>query len=162
MIDLYKANGQLKARAKLEYDYKEAVIAKAKEEWLEAQKMAYDTQFKTVEILDDSDSVIGFDYQENCPTFEDWLNETVVVSEAVEATETTPYIPAVIELVREFVAPEVTQVQVADYLKSRYADLRRAEYPDYAVFTDAWVKGDEAGMEAYRQACLAVKAKYSK
>jgi hypothetical protein len=39
---------------------------------------------------------------------------------------------------------------------------RIREYPPITDFADAWVKQDEDALEEYRQACLAVKAKYPK
>lgn len=39
---------------------------------------------------------------------------------------------------------------------------RRRAYPPLADFADAWVKQDEAALEAYRQKCLDVKAQYPK
>lgn len=39
---------------------------------------------------------------------------------------------------------------------------RSLEYPPIEDFADAWVKNDTAALEEYRQACLAVKAKYPK
>lgn len=43
-----------------------------------------------------------------------------------------------------------------------YAEKRASEYPPITDYADAWVKNDEVALEAYRQACLAVKAKYPK
>jgi hypothetical protein len=43
-----------------------------------------------------------------------------------------------------------------------YAELRTAEYPDYRDYLDGIVKGDQAQVQAYIDACLAVKAKYPK
>lgn len=43
-----------------------------------------------------------------------------------------------------------------------YAQLRAAEYPPMADYMDGLVKGDAAQMQAYINACLAVKAKYPK
>ncbi len=43
-----------------------------------------------------------------------------------------------------------------------YAQLRAAEYPDYRDYLDGVVKGDQAQIDAYITACLAVKAKYPK
>ncbi len=43
-----------------------------------------------------------------------------------------------------------------------YSLQRAAEYPSMKDFADAWVKNDNAALEAYRQKCLAVKAKYPK
>ena len=43
-----------------------------------------------------------------------------------------------------------------------YQELRAAEYPDYRDYLDGVVKGDQAQIDAYIAACLAVKAKYPK
>lgn len=43
-----------------------------------------------------------------------------------------------------------------------YKDLRAAEYPDYREYLDGVVKGDQAQIDTYITACLAVKAKYPK
>lgn len=43
-----------------------------------------------------------------------------------------------------------------------YQRLRAAEYPPMADYIDGIVKGDQAQVQAYIDACLAVKAKYPK
>jgi hypothetical protein len=43
-----------------------------------------------------------------------------------------------------------------------YADKRRSEYPSFIDYLDGIVKGDQAQVQAYIDACLAVKAKYPK
>jgi hypothetical protein len=43
-----------------------------------------------------------------------------------------------------------------------YKSKRAAEYPPMADYLDAVVKGDQAQIDAYIAACLAVKAKYPK
>jgi hypothetical protein len=43
-----------------------------------------------------------------------------------------------------------------------YKDQRAAEYPDFRDYLDGIVKGDDAQVQAYIDACLAVKAKYPK
>lgn len=43
-----------------------------------------------------------------------------------------------------------------------YYQKRAAEYPDFREYLDGIVKGDEAQIDAYKKACLAVKAKYPK
>lgn len=43
-----------------------------------------------------------------------------------------------------------------------YADYRRAEYPPIADYLDGVVKSDQAQIDAYIAACLAVKDKYPK
>jgi hypothetical protein len=44
----------------------------------------------------------------------------------------------------------------------RVRSQRAAEYPPIADYIDGIVKGDQAQMQAYIDACLAVKAKYPK
>ena len=43
-----------------------------------------------------------------------------------------------------------------------YKDKRAAEYPPITDYIDGVVKGDQAQVQAYIDACLAVKAKYPK
>lgn len=43
-----------------------------------------------------------------------------------------------------------------------YQELRAAAYPPAADYLDGIVKGDAAQVQAYVDACLAVKAKYPK
>ena len=43
-----------------------------------------------------------------------------------------------------------------------YAEKRIREYPPYTDYIDGIVKGDNAQVQAYIDACLAVKAKYPK
>jgi hypothetical protein len=55
-----------------------------------------------------------------------------------------------------------TEADLDEYLKTRYAECRKAEYPPMAEYLDAIVKGDTVAQEAYTDKCLAVKAKYPK
>jgi hypothetical protein len=70
---------------------------------------------------------------------------------------------------------EITKLEVEIIGKQNYEAAREVEitemdyvrqrltaYPELGQFVDAWVKGDEAALEEYRQDCLAVKAKYPK
>jgi len=43
-----------------------------------------------------------------------------------------------------------------------YQELRAAEYPPMTDYLDGIVKGDQAQVQKYIDACLAVKAKYPK
>lgn len=56
----------------------------------------------------------------------------------------------------QFIKPE----PVVDPLA--YQAQRAAEYPPMADYIDGIVKGDEAQVQVYIDACLAVKAKYPK
>lgn len=55
-----------------------------------------------------------------------------------------------------FVPPYVAPVEID------YRVQRAAEYPPMADYLDGIVKGDQAQVQAYIDACLAVKAKYPK
>lgn len=46
--------------------------------------------------------------------------------------------------------------------KTEYQRQRAAEYPPMADYIDGIVKGDQAQVQTYINACLAVKAKYPK
>lgn len=48
------------------------------------------------------------------------------------------------------------------YDKEEYKRLRAKEYPPITDYLDAVVKGDQAQVQAYIDACLSVKAKYPK
>lgn len=45
---------------------------------------------------------------------------------------------------------------------NEYKEKRAAEYPDFREYLDGVVKGDQAQIKKYIDACLAVKAKYPK
>jgi hypothetical protein len=56
-------------------------------------------------------------------------------------------------------------VETESYLAQKLLDvqeLRAKEYPSMADYLDGIVKGDQAQVQAYIDACLAVKAKYPK
>lgn len=61
----------------------------------------------------------------------------------------------------EAILTELARLQ-AEYEATKYQRLRAAEYPDFREYLDAVVKGDDAQMQSYIEACLAVKAKYPK
>jgi len=58
--------------------------------------------------------------------------------------------------------PILTQEELDADLLNNVHQRRILEYPPLTDFADAWVKQDETALEEYRQACLAVKAKYPK
>ena len=67
----------------------------------------------------------------------------------------------VIEMTEEEIAAEVA-LQAADWDAKPYDEKRAAEYPPMVDYLDGLVKGDQAQIDAYIAACLAVKAKYPK
>lgn len=62
---------------------------------------------------------------------------------------------------KEEVEAEVARLQ-KEWEDTEYQRLRAAEYPDFKEYLDGIVKGDAEQMQAYIDACLAVKAKYPK
>jgi hypothetical protein len=59
------------------------------------------------------------------------------------------------------VEAEVARLQ-KEWDDAEYQRLRAKEYPDVKEYLDGLVKGDTEQMQAYIDACLAVKAKYPK
>jgi len=53
-------------------------------------------------------------------------------------------------------------IQKAEYEKTAYQRKRSAEYPPMTDYLDGIVKNNHAQVQAYIDACLAVKAKYPK
>lgn len=66
----------------------------------------------------------------------------------------------------EITAIELEAIQSTEVLDAfnalTYAQKREREYPPVADYLDGIVKGDQAQIDAYTAACLAVKAKYPK
>lgn len=56
----------------------------------------------------------------------------------------------------------LNQVQAAFFARMSYKERRKSEYPPVADYIDGVVKGDQAQIDAYVAACLAVKAKHPK
>ena len=59
------------------------------------------------------------------------------------------------------ITEEVVRLE-AEYEAKEYQRKRAAEYPPMSDYLDGVVKGDQAQIDAYVAACLAVKAKYPK
>lgn len=72
-------------------------------------------------------------------------------------------IPFTAEEEAEWDAKEVAfAAKQAELAKTQYQRDRAAEYPPIADYLDGIVKGDQAQVQMYIDACLAVKAKYPK
>ena len=110
---------------------------------------------------------IDYSEDETYLTLQEYMDETRVVQEAVEATYDedgmvlTEAVAEVTESVRPYVAKDVADI-VDAYVNSKYKELRAKEYPPIEDYVDAVVKDDTEAIEAYIEACLAVKAKYPK
>jgi hypothetical protein len=70
-------------------------------------------------------------------------------------------IPAIPPVTEAEIAAEITRLQ-AEYDAKEYQRKRAAEYPPITDYIDGVVKGDQAQIQSYINACLAVKAKYPK
>ncbi len=72
-------------------------------------------------------------------------------------------IPFTLQEEAEFDAMEVAHAaeQIA-LARTKYQRDRAVEYPPITDYIDGVVKGDQAQVQAYIDACLAVKAKYPK
>ena len=110
---------------------------------------------------------IDYSEDETYLTLQEYMDETRVVQEAVEATYDedgmvlTEAVAEVTESVRPYVAKDVADI-VDAYVNSKYKELRAKEYPPIEDYVDAVVKDDAEAIEAYIEACLAVKVKYPK
>lgn len=61
----------------------------------------------------------------------------------------------------ESILAEIVRLQ-EEYDALSYQRQRAIEYPDFREYLDGIVKGDQAQIDAYTAACLAVKEKYPK
>lgn len=69
--------------------------------------------------------------------------------------------PAVAPVTDEQIDAEILRLE-QEHASKEYQRQRAAEYPDFRDYLDGIVKGDQAQIQAYVDACLAVKAKYPK
>jgi len=61
----------------------------------------------------------------------------------------------------DIAAAQATE-QYKNWMATQYQRDRASEYPPVTDYLDGIVKGDQAQVQAYIDACLAVKAKYPK
>jgi len=66
-----------------------------------------------------------------------------------------------VEIDEEKINAEIARLD-AEAQAVEYKKLRAKEYPDFREYLDGIVKGDQEQVQAYIDACLAVKAKYPK
>ena len=69
-----------------------------------------------------------------------------------------------VDLTEEEIAHKLLEekVYLEEKLANQYKESRQSEYPPMVDYIDGIVKGDQAQVQAYIDACLAVKAKYPK
>lgn len=63
---------------------------------------------------------------------------------------------------RDCTPEEVAEIELRRNTPPDYREQRAAEYPPMTDYLDGIVKSDQAQVQAYIDACLAVKAKYPK
>lgn len=85
-----------------------------------------------------------------------WTLRGDATYECLEWQDESSTKPSEVEVIAAMAAAE------ADYAAKQYQRQRAAEYPPMADYLDAVVKGDQQQIQAYIDACLAVKAKYPK
>jgi hypothetical protein len=66
------------------------------------------------------------------------------------------------ELAEVAQAKAIQDVKNIELAKTQYQRDRASEYPPITDYIDGVVKGDQAQIQTYIDACLAVKAKYHK
>lgn len=69
--------------------------------------------------------------------------------------------PDILQPSKEEVLAEIEKLN-SEYLKQEYQRLRAAEYPPMEDYLDGIVKNDQNQIQAYIDACQAVKDKYPK
>lgn len=78
-------------------------------------------------------------------------------------TTSTGNIPFTSEEEAEWDAKEIAYaIEQVELAKTKYQLNRAKEYPPFTDYIDGIVKGDAAQVQAYIDACLAVKLKYPK
>jgi hypothetical protein len=70
-------------------------------------------------------------------------------------------VPSIAPITDEEINSEIARLEV-EYDVKEYQRNRAKEYPPITDYLDGIVKGDNAQVQAYIDACLAVKAKYPK
>ena len=79
----------------------------------------------------------------------------------VRGNEVEWHIPSTAPVTDTQIDAEIARLQ-AEYDSKEYQRKRALEYPDFKDYLDGIVKGDTAQVQAYIDACNAVKAKYPK
>ena len=68
------------------------------------------------------------------------------------------WLPECVEITDE----EAEEIRTSKIVLPTYQELRAAEYPPMSDYLDGIVKNDQDQVQAYIDACLAVKAKFPK
>jgi hypothetical protein len=90
-----------------------------------------------------------------------WVPNNYSHKEPIQTTMPDGQIMYRINLAAGDTDPYVSEIDEAWKIKY-YAELRKNEYPDAALYLDGIVKNDQEQIAAYIAACQAVKTKYPK
>ena len=81
----------------------------------------------------------------------------------LDSAEHESYLPAGLVQITNEEAQIIQSAVQAEFVASlTYAEKRASEYPPMTDYLDGVVKGDQAQIDKYITACLAVKTKYPK
>ena len=138
------------------------IINAKRQVWHEEKKAEFKALFPDVVELDEA----GNELESFSEAFGKWLQEL----EQYEVTNTeTDEEGNEVEVTNTYSRPKrpmprfsVTKAELEAYNKVIYTELRANEYPDIANYIDGIVKGDNEQVQAYIDACLAIKEKYPK
>jgi ribose 5-phosphate isomerase RpiB len=90
-----------------------------------------------------------------------YLNPATGIIHAIPEDGSQDHLVVGMTLVTEEQATSNIQARLEREFEAQdYYRKRIHSYPNMGEFVDAWVKNDFAALEAYRQQCLAIKAKY--
>jgi hypothetical protein len=168
---------------------KELLLAEHKAEWDKANREEYDSLYPiyrqyteeeyqayldgledghTVLPIESLDVEIDYSEDENYLSYNEWINETKVITEAVEATydedgmELTPAEPEVTEQVRPYIQLDIDDDMIGSKLLELgydYKKKRELEYPSIEEQLDILY---HEGYEGWANMIQAIKDKYPK
>lgn len=145
------------------FNYLEDVVADVKDTYIQDGWVVYDEFIADSGIQKYSlQNKIDYSEDENYVTFEYYKNETRVISEATYDEDGNQLTEEVTELVRPYVKPSNIDELVENYIASRYAELRKREYPDLGEQLDMLYKDMTNGTNNWLETIRQIKLKYPK
>lgn len=92
----------------------------------------------------------------------DGVVTNIVEQDTVPPTDFSPVESAIAKIGDTYDGASFISAPIPAQPELTYAQKRQGEYPPMADYLDAVVKGDAVALQAYVDACSAVKAKYPK
>lgn len=160
---------KFEAKLRAEYDElfpstREMTDAEKSSEYISDCMYRDDMDWEHIPIEDFTYQKVTIDYSadETYVTFEDYKNETRVISEATYDEDGNQLTEEVTELVRPYVKPSNIDELVENYIASSYAELRKIEYPDLGDQLDMLYKDMINGTNTWLETIRQIKEKYPK